>query len=106
MAERVRVGKTIAQSLSDVGYASIYDLLATYGGRAADLKPWLADAQRNGDGNLRLQYLAGLAADVSRPARISDNILAYRKFPDDMFVGSEQRKGMIRSAIQAKQKTE
>ena len=103
MEERLQRERTVGQSLSDVGLPSIFALLSTYGGRAADLKPWLADAQINRDGNLRLQYLAGLAADFSHPARISADILAHRKFPEDIFVGSEERKGIIRNVIQSEQ---
>jgi spermidine synthase len=103
MEERFQREKSVGQSLSEVGLTSIFALLATYGGRAADLKPWLADAQINRDGNLRLQYLAGLAADFSHPARISDSIQAYCKFPENIFVGSDQRKEIIRTVIQPKQ---
>ena len=57
----------VAQSLKDVGFGSIFVLLATYGGQASDLQPWLADAQINSDRNLRLRYLAGLRPTSLKP---------------------------------------
>jgi spermidine synthase len=93
-----------AQSLKDVGLGSIFALLTTYGGQAADLQPWLADAQINTDRNLRLQYLAGWASDLSQAANISDSFLAYRKFPDNLFVGSDARVNTMRLILEAKSK--
>jgi spermidine synthase len=62
-------------SLYEVGFRSGIDLLATYAGTAADLKPWLADAQINRDRNLRLQYLAGLSAHDYREVAIYNEML-------------------------------
>ena len=66
-------------------------LLGTYAGQRSDLEPWLAGAEINRDGNLRLQYLAGLALNVSMEGTIYNQILRYRKFPRNVFVGSEER---------------
>ncbi|MEI9975200.1 MAG: fused MFS/spermidine synthase [Ignavibacteriota bacterium] len=52
---------TVAQSMRDVGFSSVLDLLSTYAGQRGDLLPWLEGAEINRDGNLRLQYMAGLA---------------------------------------------
>ncbi|MGA2542667.1 MAG: fused MFS/spermidine synthase [Verrucomicrobiota bacterium] len=93
-----------AQSLKDAGFGSIFVLLATYGGQASDLQPWLAGAQINTDRNLRLQYLAGLASDLTQATMISDSFLAYRKFPDNIFTGSEARLDALRLILQAKSK--
>ena len=71
------------------------ELLATYAGQAADLRPWLADAQINTDRNLRLEYLAGMANNVY-DAQISQEILAYRRFPDEMFIGPPEWKEALR----------
>ncbi len=92
------------QSLKDVGLGTIFALLTTYGGQASDLKPWLAGAQINTDRNLRLQYLAGLASDLTQAGSISDSFLAYRKFPDNLFVGSEHRVNTMRLILEAKSK--
>jgi spermidine synthase len=80
----------VAQSLRDVGLNSAVEILETYAGRASDLKPWLDGAEINRDGNLRLQYLAGLAVNASREGIIYDEMLRYRRFPADLVVGSEQ----------------
>ena len=51
------------QSLEDVMLKSAADILYSYAGRGRDLAPWLADAEINRERHLRLQYLAGLAAN-------------------------------------------
>ena len=94
----------VAQSLLDVQLGSIFNLLSTYGGQASDLRPWLAGAQINSDRNLRLQYLAGLAADQTQASVISDSILACRKFPDNIFFGSAARMEALRMILQVKSK--
>jgi spermidine synthase len=93
-----------ADSLKDAGFGSLIVLLATYGGQASDLRPWLAGAQINSDRNLRLQYLAGWAADLPRTASISDSYLACRKYPDNIFTGSAERQDALRLILQAKAK--
>jgi spermidine synthase len=102
MEGRVLREKAVSQSLTEVGFPTIFNLLTTYGGRASDLRPWLADAQINRDANLRLQYLAGLAADFTQASRISDSILACRTYPGDLFVGDAQRTEIIRAILDAK----
>ena len=89
----------VARSLYETGIHSSLGLLATYAGSASDLQPWLAGAEINRDGNLRLQYLAGLALNESRETAIYEQMLTYRKFPDHLFSGSEDRKQALRSAI-------
>ena len=91
-----------AQSLKEVEFGTILALFATYGGQAADLRPWLAGAQINTDRNLRLQYLAGMAADLTQGSVISDSYLAYRKFPDNIFIGDGARKNALRLVLEAK----
>jgi spermidine synthase len=81
----------VIQSLQVVGFGSLPSLLGTYAGQRSDLEPWLAGAEINRDGNLRLQYLAGLALNVSMEGTIYNQILHYRKFPQNLFVGSEER---------------
>ena len=63
---------------------------------------WLFDAQINTDRNLRLQYLAGLAADLTEATSISDSYLAWRKFPDNIFTGNGLRKDALRLILEAK----
>jgi spermidine synthase len=76
------------QSLNDVGFETIVGLLSTYAGHARDMAPWLKDAQSNRDRNLRLQYLAGMELNKDYRKFILDIILSYRRFPDEMVVGS------------------
>lgn len=76
----------IAAALDEVEFKGAPGLLATYAGQAADLRPWLANAQINTDRNLRLEYLAGMANNVY-DASIYQRILEYRRFPDEMFIG-------------------
>ena len=81
----------VFQSLQEVGFGSLAALLGTYAGQKSDLAPWLQDAEINRDGNLRLQYLAGLALNTSMEGTIYNQMLAYRQFPRNVFTGSEQR---------------
>jgi spermidine synthase len=78
----------VAQSLRDVDIRSAFGLTATYAGRARDLKPWLKPAELNHDGDLRLQYLAGLGLNLNESGSIYDEIISFRKFPEDIFTGA------------------
>ncbi len=75
----------VALSLAEVGFHSSSDLLATYAGAAADLKPWLTDAEINRDRNLRLQFIAGMSATYYHEWSIYDEILRYRRYPESLF---------------------
>jgi spermidine synthase len=92
-------GLRVADSLREVGFAGVVPLLETYAGQEPDLRPWLAGAQINRDRNLRLQYMAGLALNASREGVIYNQMLAYRKFPDDLFAGSPDRIRALRYAL-------
>jgi len=77
-----------AASLRAVGFSDVWDLFATYAGRASALRGWLQDAQVNRDGNLRLQYLAGLQSNrYDSDAIYTDMVVGRRKYPDDLFIG-------------------
>jgi spermidine synthase len=89
-----------ADSLAHVGFHSAIDLLSRYGGRGADLAPWMKGAEINRDRNLRLQYLAGLGLDTNQGGAIYGQILNYRKFPEDLFVGSEASRMLLQDAIE------
>jgi len=92
--------KSVAESLGDVGFGGTVSLFKTYAGRASDLQPWLAQAEINRDRNLRLQYLAGMGLNVNQGRLIFDEIVSYRRFPDDLFVGSGMRNTALRWALQ------
>ena len=85
----------IAAALNEVEIPGAPGLLATYAGQAADLRPWLAGAQINTDRNLRLEYLAGMSNNVY-DARIYENILLHRRFPDEMFIGPPEWRDALR----------
>jgi spermidine synthase len=93
-------GARVSQSLSEVGLSSAISLMSTYGGQARDLAPWLADAQINRDANLRLQYLAGLGLNRYESASIYDGMLKYRSYPENLFVGTDSEKELLRSLLQ------
>ncbi|MCM3879470.1 MAG: hypothetical protein ND807_05115, partial [Vicinamibacterales bacterium] len=75
----------VKQSLSEIGMYSVTDLFGTFAGKAADFKPWLADAQINRDRNLRLQYLAGRGLNLYRADAIFSEMLPYGRDPDGIF---------------------
>jgi spermidine synthase len=79
----------VAQSLSEIGVFSADDLVASYGGRGPELKPWLADAQINGDRNLRLQYLAGMGLNRFEQDLIYRQMSEFRTFPEGLFKTSD-----------------
>src|SRR5207244_831245 len=93
----------VAQSLRDIGFYSAVDLFSTYAGQRSDLAAWLKDAMINRDRNLRLQYLAGMGLNLYESATIYSKMLAYSRFPDTLFVGSDPLKQSLRNAIQRAQ---
>ena len=92
----------VAQSLRQIGFNSATALFSTFGGRAAELRPWLADAEINRDNNLRLQFLAGFVMNVDQRAEIYRGILGFRRYPDDLFVGSPAHLNDLRTMMLAR----
>ena len=90
----------VLQSLREVGFRSSYSLFSTYAGLASDLKPWLQNAQINSDRNLRLQYLAGLGLNFNEQDLIFSDLLLYRRFPEELFTGSNVWRQSLKSAIE------
>jgi spermidine synthase len=90
----------VMNSMREVGYQSVMALLANYAGQESDLRPYLAGAEINRDGNLRLQYLAGLALNTSMEGAIYSEILNYRRFPRNLVTGSPDRVEALDHAIQ------
>jgi spermidine synthase len=93
----------VAQSLREIGFNSAIDLFSTYAGSAKDLAPWLKDAQINHDRNLRLQFLAGMGLNLYQSGPIYSEMLAYARFPEGLFTGSEATMQAIRDAVQRAQ---
>jgi spermidine synthase len=91
----------VEQSLNEVGLGSPVSLLATYAGQARDLAPWLVGAEINRDANLRLQYLAGMGLNSYQNASIYDEMLRYRKYPENLFVGSDSATQYLKQALGA-----
>jgi spermidine synthase len=89
----------VEESLDEVGLGSTVSLLATYAGQARDLAPWLVGAQINRDANLRLQYLAGMGLNSYQNATIYDEMLQYRRYPDNLFVGSDSATLFLKQAL-------
>ena len=90
----------VQRSLGEIGMGTAVDLLSTFAGRAVDLPEWLHGASINRDRDLRLQYLAGMGLNQYQSARIYADIVRYRRFPDDLFAGSEPLKQSLRAAIE------
>ena len=63
------------------------------------MRAWLSSAAINTDRNLRLQYLAGLGLNSMSYQKVYRNILAYRKFPDGLLVGSGGRIDALRTLL-------
>ena len=89
----------VRESLADVGFYAATDLLATYLNRASDLSDWLKDVQINTDRNLRLQYLAGMWSTGGNAEQILRQIVQNRRFPEDLFVGSEETRSALREMM-------
>jgi spermidine synthase len=89
----------VSASLREIGLTSAVDLFSTYAGRAADLKEWLRDASINRDRDLRLQYLAGLGLNMNESDTVYAEILKYRRFPADVFTGSDTLVGQLKNRI-------
>jgi spermidine synthase len=89
----------VSASLAETEFHSATDLLATYAGSASDLTPMLAGVQINEDLNLRLQYLAGFGLNSRVSPQIYRDILAYRKFPDALLTGSDERMNALRAVL-------
>jgi spermidine synthase len=89
----------VVRSMMSAGLRSPMEVLATYAGLASDLKPYLAGAQINEDLNMRLQYLAGMGLNYDKPVVIYNDMLSFRKFPDDIFTGSEELRSVLRYSL-------
>ena len=91
----------MAQSLEEIGFYSVVDLLSTYVGQASDLQPWLKDAVINRDRNLRLQYLAGMGLNLHDESEIYNHMTAFGpRFSPNVFSGSEALLGYLERAIE------
>ncbi len=103
--QRLDDHRDVAQSLDDVSFPSAVSLVATYAGRAVDLKKeWCKGAQINTDRNLRLQYLAGMWLNSYMGPEILSGILNYYKYPADLFIGSEDKISSLKAELSSSQR--
>jgi spermidine synthase len=79
---------TVAASLRGIGIGSVVDLLSTFTGQASDFAPWVAGSELNRDMDLRLQYLAGWGIDSTIENDLFQEMISYRKAPENLFSGS------------------
>jgi spermidine synthase len=94
----------VAQSLREIGFYSAPNLLATFAGRAEELKGWTNGAIINRDKGLKLQYLAGLGLNLYKANDIYQNMVAYGpKMPQGMFVGSPTTVDLLARLIESGQ---
>jgi spermidine synthase len=94
--QRLNASDAVRESLSEVTLKSAAAVISTYAGQARDLAPWLADAQINRERHLRLQYLAGLAANTDQRFTIFQQILQYRRYPADLLEASAELESQMR----------
>lgn len=93
---RMQERPTVQRSMNEISLPTAGSLLATYAGRASDLAPWLADAHINRERHLRLQYLAGLAANFDDRYGIFRAIVDHRRYPADLFSASAETEMRLR----------
>ena len=93
-----RTRRALRLALMTAPYSAV-DLLATHARRAQDLAPMLADTQINDDLNMRLQYMEGLELNSVIDRVVYRAPLSYRKFPEDLLVGSGDGVNILRELI-------
>jgi spermidine synthase len=93
----------VKESLADAGFASAVDLLATFATQASDLQDWMANAQINTDGNMRLQYLAGMSLNTYEQTQILSEITRHYQYPTNVFVGGEAWTDLLQSRLKIRE---
>ncbi len=96
IARRLEASPTVRQSLEEVTLKSAAAVMSTYAGRGRDLAPWLAGAEINRERHLRLQYLAGMAANADERFLIFQAMLKFRRYPADLFEASAELESQLR----------
>lgn len=86
----------VARSMAEVDFKSAVSLAAAFAARAPDLRGWLSGATINTDGNLRLQYLAGIGPGRQWGHFIYERILEAWSYPEDLFSASPELRRELR----------
>jgi spermidine synthase len=89
----------VAESLRGIGIGSLIDLLSTFTGQASDFAPWVQGSELNRDLDLRLQYLAGWGINSTIENDIFQEMLGYRKPPENLFTGSPLLKNSLMALL-------
>jgi len=90
----------VHESLQQVELGWAISLMGTYAGRGSDLGPWLKSAEINRDGNLRLQYLAGMGSALDQAESIYQSLLAHRKYPENLFIAAGNRGRALKKLLE------
>jgi spermidine synthase len=89
----------IADSLREVGVYNMFDLFATYGASARDMRKWVASADENRDFSLKLEYISGLSLNQQNADAIYANMVAQRSVPESLFAGPPEQVRLLRARI-------
>jgi len=90
---------TVAESLRGIGIESVVDLLSTFTGQASDFAPWVQGSELNRDLDLRLQYLAGWGINSTIEDDLFQEMIGYRKAPENLFSGSPLLKNSLMALL-------
>jgi spermidine synthase len=90
---------TVAESLRGIGIGSVVDLLSTFTGQGSDFAPWVAGSELNRDLDLRLQYLAGWGINSTIEDDLFQEMISYRKAPENLFSGSPLLKNSLMALL-------
>ncbi|HKP62075.1 MAG TPA: fused MFS/spermidine synthase [Polyangiales bacterium] len=91
----------IADSLREVGVYNTFDLFATYGASAGDMRKWVASASENRDFSLKLEYISGLSLNQQNADLIYSHMVAERTVPESLFAGPPDMVRLLRARILA-----
>jgi spermidine synthase len=89
----------VAESLRGIGIGSVIDLLSTFTGQGSDFAPWVRGSELNTDLDLRLQYLAGWGINSTIEDDIFQEMISYRKAPQNLFSGSPLLKNSLMALL-------
>jgi spermidine synthase len=89
----------VVESLYGVDITSTINLFSTYAGQQSDFAPWFQGAEINSDSDLRLQYLAGWGINSRLEDAIYQEMLLYRRPPQNLFSGSSLLMNSLMAAL-------